>query len=73
MVDKIIDRFISREKKKIDIMMSRLPIDSYEGLEDIGAKLDKPLLKTPFAQTLITKFVQNALNITQLRSHSPQH
>ena len=29
--------------------MSRLPIDSYEGLEDIGAKLDEPLLKTPFA------------------------
>ena len=49
MVDKIIDRFISREKKKIDTIMSRLPIDSYEGLEDIGAKLDEPLLKTPFA------------------------
>ena len=49
MIDKIIDRFISREKKKIDTMMSRLPIDNYEGLEDIGAKLDEPLLKTPFA------------------------
>jgi hypothetical protein len=37
--------------------MSRLPTDSLEGLEDIDAKLDEPLLKLPFTQNLITTFV----------------
>jgi hypothetical protein len=57
MVDKLIDRFISREKKRIDNIMSRLPTDSFEGLEDIDAKLDEPLLKLPLTQNLITTFV----------------
>jgi hypothetical protein len=57
MVDKLIDRFISREKKRIDNIMSRLPTGSLEGLRDIDAKLDEPFFKLPFTQNLITTFV----------------